>query len=263
MGHLVFVGDSYCAAYQGVQPADDLTQVDATYPTYLNLSAEWLGHIFFSFGYPGRSWWYSRSQLMKALDSQEQRQLKLDNKTTFYDDIAAFVFCHTDANRLNTSNHKISTALLHLPVDHDSNLAKASKLWNSFLVDGEFQLWAMERWFEEINRRFCDRPMIHFNVAPFTVEISRSLKGMVFTTPLLNVSIGEIEGTDKDVDQSLQHDQRYNHFNKHNQSAMARLIVDALQNYAPGQYEIDLVKYDFDQPNPNAWRWPGFGYGTR
>lgn len=263
MGHLVFVGDSYCAAYQGVQPTDNLTQVDAEYPTYLNLSAEWLGHIFYSFGYPGRSWWYSRNHLLKLLDSHEQKQLKINNKTTFYDGIAAFIFCHTDANRLNTPNPKISTSLLHPSADHDPILAKAYRSWSSMLTDGEFQLWAMERWFEEINHRFGDRPMIHFNVSPYTVEISRTLKGMVFTTPLLTVSIGEIEGTVKDVDESLANDQRYNHLNKHNQSAMARLIVDALENYAPGRYEIDLVKYDFDQPNPNAWRWPGRGYSTR
>lgn len=270
MGHLVFVGDSYCAAYQGVNTEDtSVAQVNAHYPTYLNLSAEWLDCDFYSFGYPGHSWWYSRNRLLKLLDSPEQQQLKDQGELNFYDFADAFIFCHTDANRLTTSNPRVSTALLqddltNLSPYYDSMLSTPYKLWSTLLVDGEFQLWAMERWFEEINQRFGDRPMIHFNVTPYTVDISRQLKGVVYTTPLLNVSIGEVTGTEKEIiENSLVDDQRYNHFNEHNQSAMARLIVDTLNNYQPGCRPIDLVKYDFDQPNSNAWRWPGSGFGTR
>lgn len=262
MGHLVFVGDSYCAAY--ARPninTDRIMHIQAKDSTYLDLSADLLGTEFFCFGYPGRSWWFSRSRLLKLLNSPDCR--------TFLHYTDAFIFCHTDANRLNTSNPKVSTVLLNPDpnrksgIDFDPDLSMPYKLWTATLVDGEFQSWAMEKWFQEINELFGSKPMIHFNCAPFTVEISKQLQGVVYTTPLLHISLGEIVGTDEDVSESLVDDKRYNHFNKHNQSAMARLIADTLKNYQPGCREIDLIKYDFDQPNPNAHRWPNPGFGTR
>lgn len=268
MGHLVFVGDSYCASYYGPLVEDtSVTQISAHYPTYLNLSAEWLGYNFYSYGYPGRSWWYSRNRLLKMFDSEETQTLINNGEPTFYDYTEALIFCHTDANRMNTSDARISTALLYkdkndLSSEHDPALIKPYKLWSTCLIDGGFQIWAMEQWFKEINQRFGEKPMIHFNVSPYTVEISKQLRGVVYTTPLLNISLGEIVGTSDKVLNSLNDDQRYNHFNQHNQAAMARLIVNTLKNYEPGIRPIDLVKYDFDQPNPNARNWPGENVGS-
>lgn len=272
MGHLVFVGDSYCASFQHENPFLEyrcIPHVQSSYPTYLNLSAQQLGCDFYSFGYPGRSWWFSRSGLLKFLHSQEEISLNNPGSPSFYSDIDAFIFCHSDANRLNTSNPGSSTMLLDpnpdlkAHRDYDPELSLPYKLWSTMLIDEEFQLWAMEKWFQEINELFSDRPMIHFNIAPYTVEISRQLHGVVYTTPLINISVGETTGTDEEISKSMEHDKRYNHFNQHNQSAMADLIVDTLTNYQPGRREIDLIKYNFDQPNSNAYRWPGAGFGTR
>jgi hypothetical protein len=263
MGHLIFVGDSYCATYNSDSHADksdkihDWAQVHSDYPTYLNLSAKWTERTFYSYGYGGRSWFYSRHKLLEALDSIEK----------LYEDTDALIFCHTDGYRMNTTDRRISTVLLFKSAsgspDFDTELHEPYLLWRTYLMDSKFQEWALGQWFKEINERFADKKMIHFNMGPWTVESSQQLKGVVYTTPLMNISLGELCGTDDEVMNQMALDRRYNHYNEHNNQAMARLIVDTLNNYEPGIRTIDLIKYDFDQPNPNAWRWPDGGYGSK
>ena len=263
MGHLIFVGDSYSASYNHEHCANNSgkmwnrAQISSAYPTYLNLSAEWTGRTLYSHGYAGRSWFYSRHMLLNAFDSIEKLS----------EDTDALIFCHTDAYRMNTTDQRISTALLFKSAasspDFELELHEPYLLWSTLLMDCKFQEWAIEQWFKEINERFGNKQMIHFNMGPWTVESSRQLKGVVYTTPLMNISIGELCGTDEEVMNQVPNDRRYNHFNEHNNQALARLITDTLNNYEPGLRTIDLVKYEFDQPNPNAWRWPDSGYGSK
>ena len=84
---------------------------------------------------------------------------------------------------------------------------------------------------------------------------------MVYQTQLLTVSVGELTGTDDEIVNQIITDQRHNHFNAHNNRALANIVINAVRNYTPGRYDLDLR--EFEQPNPNAHKYPKPGFGTR
>jgi hypothetical protein len=253
--NIIFVGDSYCATFLNTKEESlPSGQVGSHQPTYLNLVANNFDCDLYSFGYAGKSWWYSRCELINFLN----------NNSAWYQNNQAIIFCHTDCNRPNTTDPSIGTGLLSQDNQHTIQ-AQAYKLWELEIKDSAFQRWAQDQWFNEINQKFSHIKTIHFNVSFDSVESSQNLlPGSVFTTPLINISLGEFVGSDSEVlSKSTFMDQRPNHFNEKNNQAMANLIIDSLKNYSKGSRPVDLVKYGFDQPNPNAHRWPDPGWGTQ
>jgi hypothetical protein len=154
------------------------------------------------------------------------------------------------------------------PADKDQNYkskvrtAKAYKSWLLNLMDTEYQSWAQEQWFHEIARTFQHVPQMHFFSFPNNVDMAKKiLPGIVFTTPLVHVSLGEATGTDADIMQKfVAKDQRTNHFSMQNNQVLGNLVVDSMQNYQPGSRPIDTDKFDII--NPNAVNWPNPGFGT-
>ena len=85
---------------------------------------------------------------------------------------------------------------------------------------------------------------------------------MVYTTPLVNISIGEITGTEEEIRLSIStKETRKNHLSSKNNQALAAVIIDSINNYEPGHYAIDTSR--FEQPNANAVNYPNPGYGTK
>jgi hypothetical protein len=147
---------------------------------------------------------------------------------------------------------------------YESNVrtAKSYKTWVLDLMDVDYQFWAQEQWFHEIARTFQHVPQMHFFAFPYNVDIGKKiLPGIVFTTPLVHVSLGEATGTDTEITQKFMlTDQRSNHFNMQHNQALGDLVADSMQNYQPGARPIDTD--NFDIINPNAVNWPNPGFGT-
>ena len=143
------------------------------------------------------------------------------------------------------------------------NLGESLQRWVVDIVDYPFQDWAQEQWFHEIARTFKDVKQIHFNNYTFTVDNSIAiLPGVVYTTPLIHISLGEATGTDAEVTKNfMSDDQRANHFNTANNIALGELVVATAQNYQPGVYPIDFSTFNITNPNPT--RWPNPRFGTR
>jgi hypothetical protein len=258
--NIIFVGDSFCATYKHVgvcfyfleglrsphvQNQDRGIDESRTLWTIAHPSqvAKHYGYNLYNFGFGGKSWWYSRCRMLNYL---EENPGLIENTQ-------AFVFFHTDEQRLN-----IGPRFESREIDY----RQLQRLWKTDLIDTDFQLWAQLKWFQEIKNYVGSIPSIHFHCFTSTPQYSHLLPGMNFTTPLVQLSIGELTGSESEIMASLsKNDIRANHLNEHNNQALADVIINALDNYKPGTYSIDISK--FDQPNKNAHRWPLPGYGTK
>jgi hypothetical protein len=267
MKNIVFVGDSYCSAWAGpsVIPHWPRQQKfilgNSGRRSWLDVSAAKLGLDLYSFGFSGASWYYSRLQLFKHMDLDPD----------WIKNVAVMVFCHTDCWRYNTSNGDVGVEMAmpdYQPADKNEfyegkvRAAKAYKSWLLDLMDVDYQFWVQEQWFHEIARTFQHVPQMHFCAFPHNVDIAKKiLPGIVFTTPLVHVSLGEATGTDAEiVEKFMVNDQRCNHFSMQNNQALGDLVADSMQNYQPGARSIDTDKFDII--NPNAVNWPNPGFGT-
>lgn len=254
MKNIIFIGDSFCCAWRNSLNPDNHYHTGQYYPvsdtlsSWMDVAADQLDLAVYSFGFPGRSWYFSRTQFLKYLS----------HTPDLLDNASVVVFCHTDHCRMNTSDSSISVAMQMPGYQHDSDKALALKMWMTDLVDYRYQTWAQEQWFHEINRIFAPYPdikLIHFNNFPFSIESSKLLNGCVFTTALMHLSLAEFTGTTQEITKrAFDNDQRINHFNEHNNRALGNLVVDAVKNYRTGRFEIDISKFDYN--NPKAVNWP-------
>lgn len=242
--NIIFFGDSYCASFHYVGQGNRKipgTNQDVDAPGgHPSLVAQDLGYNLYNFGYGGKGWWYSRDMMYTYLA----------NTPEVLENTAAMVFFHTDPYRLLLSRS-------HEPHDLDYH----DKVWQTGMIDHNYLCWSQSQWFLEINQRFGTVPTVHFFCYHEPTTYSQLLPGMSFISPLIHLSIGEMLGTDKQILSQIYNDKRANHFNTHNNRAIADIIVQALANYQPGTYTIDSTK--FDQPNKNAHRWPEPGHGTQ
>jgi hypothetical protein len=251
MAAIAFVGDSFCAAYnhESWKSRECTTwQKGVETPTYLDIVAQTNGYTLYPFGFGGKSWWYSRCRFIEELERLP--------KSLFADQLETIVFCHTNPGRINNAwNRELSNT------DTDSSFAID---YYKRIFDGQFNEWAQQQWFKEIAEKWGHLKTIHFHCFTETVPLSHLLPGMVYTTPLIWVSIGELTGSDNEIEKKLIHDNRsdsrFNHLNAHNNKVLAEFILGAIYDYRPGQYEIDTS--NFDIINPKATRWPNPGYGT-
>ena len=268
MKNIVFVGDSYCSAWAGPSAMPHWPRQQTFHPmdrskcSWLDVSAAKLELDLYSFGYAGASWYYSREQLFRHMASNPG----------WIGNVAVMIFCHTDCWRYNTREADIGVEMSapdYQPADKDQyyeskvRTAQSYRAWLLDLMDEQYQLWAQEQWFHEIARTFQHVPQMHFFSFHHNVDIAKKiLPGIVFTTPLVHVSLGEATGTDAEITQKfMATDQRCNHFSMQNNRALGNLAADSMQNYQPGARPIDT--HNFELINPNASRWPNPGFGTR
>lgn len=245
MNNIVFVGDSFCATYDfnlwslKGQPAH---QHGTSYPTHPSLVADHFNCNLHPHGYGGQSWWYIR---------QKYRAYYHEGHGAH--DTLAVVFFHTNPDRINNACNE------QLGNHHSDNLAIA--YYYNDIHDKEYANWACQQWFKEIAQEHAQIKTIHFHCFPYTVQWSNLLPGMVYTTPVIHLSLGELTGTDDEIfKKSSFNETRYNHLNNYNNRALADVIIHSINNYQPGQYTIDTTK--FEQANPNAYRYPAAGFGT-
>jgi len=248
MSAIAVVGDSFCAAY-GVEDwrshGCTLNQWGTTEPTWVDQIARTGGYTLYPYGFGGKSWWFSRQRFSEAL-----QRIPPD---IFEHQLECIVFCHTNSGRINNAwNAELSNTDTHTP---------AAQNFYRYIFDSEFHAWAQQAWFREIAQRWAHLKTIHFHCFPDSVAYSDLLPGVVYTTPLIHISIGELTGSDADIQQQMIQDQRFNHLNAHNNQQLATVIQQALYNYQPGQYSINTQ--EFVQVNPNSVKFPHPGFGTK
>lgn len=251
--YIAFVGDSFCGFTNS--PRTNLYGFPQgsvqTPPSYTSLVADHYGYGESLHGYCGRSWWYSWVRFYN------EWQDKLDQ-------LEAIIFCHTHANRINNSeNHDLP----HMVSDHifslfnRDDLARACETYYKHILDVDFNAWAQQQYFKMLREKFSSVKTIHFHCFRDTLPWSDLLPGVVYTTCLMHVAIGEEIGTSQQILDATGDQSKANHFNEHNNRALAGVIIDTLDDYKPGQYEIPLA--GFDQPNQNAKNWPDGKFWTK
>lgn len=239
--YILFLGDSYCACISPEHYAQSERgpwQWSKDIPCYPSLVADHYGFKLLCHGYGGKSWWYSRSQF----EYQLQQQPDLLNK------IDAMVFVHTDWDRLLSDTHDISTFHLYFKSGFQKPLEKekhnALKLYYKYLHDKNFYDWAGQNWFQELSTRFRHIKQVHFHCFDSTTKYNHLLYGQKFTTPLMWISAGEINGTDDQIYEQFSRDTRANHMNNKNNQVLAQLIINALDNYQDQSQEIPMSNFD-------------------
>lgn len=248
MSAIAFVGDSFCASYRAqdiVEHGWPPLQHGTNESTYLDIVAKTNRYTLYPYGFGGKSWWYSRQRFIDDLQRIP--------KEIFADQLEVIVFCHTNSGRINNAwNRELSNT--------DTTPPEMQYYYRN-VFDGDFHDWAQQQWFKEIAERWGHLKTIHFHCFPESVKWSDLLPGVVYTTPLIHISMGELQGTEKEIDQAIKIDKRYNHFNSHNNQAMAECILSTIYNYTPEHRKINLD--NFNIVNQNAFRWPNAGFGTK
>ena len=248
--YIAFVGDSFCASiaprhlslFSGPRfNPQRLSRSDNT-AFWPSIVIDELGQNLAHYGFSGRSWWYSWSKFWSDWNHR-------------LNDLHAVIFMHTNHDRLNNST---DPHLFHLPYEPMPEMFKheprsdAVKLYYAYIHDSAFNQWCQQQYFKTIRELLQDVPQIHFFCFSTPSEITCDiLPGIRFTTPLAALSTAELDTTGR----LPTDDTRANHFNEHNNRAMAHLVIDTLRDYSPRISSIPLDGWDL-QVIPNDSLWP-------
>lgn len=252
--YIAFVGDSFCATidrkhlslFSGPRFNPHRHSRSANTAFWPSIVIDQLGQNLAHYGFGGRSWWYSWNKFWSDWNHR-------------LNDLHAVVFLHTNHDRLNNS---IDDELFHLPHDtarkrelfKDESRDNAVKLYYAYIHDCAFNQWCQQQYFKTIRELLPEIRQIHFFCFSVPSQITCDiLPGIRFTTPLAALSAAELDATGR----LPLGDPRANHFNEHNNRAMAQLVIDALRYYSPRISSIPLDGWDL-QVEPNGSLWPHF-----
>jgi len=242
MPAIAFVGDSYCASYGQAlhtKRGCPLYQVGTNDPTYPDLVAKALNYNLYPCGYGGKGWWFSRQRLLDEITATGQTP-------------EIIVFCHSDSQRINNA----------WDIQLHNTPGPQSRDYYKYIHDDEFNRWAQKQWFKEIASCWAEIKTIHFHCFTQTPDWSDLLPGMVYTTPLVHISVGELTGTEAEIlSQMGENEKRKNHLSARNNQVLGEVILDAINDYRPGKHELDLGR--FELINHNSVKFPHTGYGTK
>lgn len=247
--YIAVVGDSF-GAHISPKHHDQwhLTKIDMSFrsrangPAWPSLAADQLELNLAPYGFGGRSWWWS---WQKFWHDWYQDLRRLD----------AIIFLHTGYERINNSVDLQLPHLLNAPTEFLQSCpvekVEAIKSYFLHIQDDDFQRWAQRQFFRYLRDILPPMKILHFFCmavpTPATCDL---LTGMVFRTPLLWLSAAEY--TDTRPKKWPYPDLRANHFNDHNNQALADLICSSLEHYRPGVYDVPWK--EFYQARPKDFR---------
>lgn len=242
---LLLFGDSYAAAGAATKKHKFKNQYQTwrggaeTKRPYIDILSEDLLDDQYDvqvFGFGGMGWWYSRAMLCN--------QFKHD--PTFFDRIEIVISAHTGIKRLPYSPG----------VEYNSDLDNAlRKKMFKCRFDTEFFDWAHLHWAREFSDMFKDKMMINFFCYdPKDINADLFTNGMNCTTPLIHLSVAELEGTKKETDHRICNDKRVSHFSTENHPIFAEVCHWAIKNYKPNtQFDFPMDKWHVKNPNYANW----------
>ena len=199
------------------------------------------------FAYGGKSWWFS----YQMFERWKQENIKLWKKTDLV------IFLHTDPRRFNSQDHLVPGHSSQGPVSTCDRVGKntissvstqkhtALKYHELDLYDEQFNLWAYDRFIESFPRIFKNKKMLNFTCFNYNVEQTRYCDipvGSVVVRPSLSeISLNEYK---KSVAGIPINDQRPGHFSQPNHDVFFQYLVDLIDNYQPGRFEIPLTSFE-------------------
>lgn len=243
--YIAFIGDSFCATvspkhyslFKDMPGHEFRGRIHSS--AWPSLVVDTLEANIAPYGFLSRSWWYS---WQKFWQDWQDRLDRLD----------AVIFVHTNHERFNHEDDKVINLLSdrvkevfkHL---HAEDMNQAVRLYYTHLFDKSFHKWSQQQFFRYLRDHLPDCKIIHYFCFDFPSRETQSvLPGMIFSSPLYLLSRAELQQTESFLDT------RANHFNDHNNQALADLTVQALNHYRPGVYEIPWQ--EFYQLDPSTYR---------
>jgi hypothetical protein len=223
MKNIIITGDSFCYDQRHDAPT-------TVWPRAL---ADQLGLALHGQGFPGGHWWACRNYLKKLPDH-------------VFDTAEVMVFVHTNAGRVPSLDPQMVQGD---PSARSTEPELAVYLYHKYISDTLFAEWAQQRWFEEISQTWGHKKLCHLHAFPWTTPYEHLLSGLIIQPNLAALSLNEL-GTDKF---SLISDTRSNHFNPHNNQALARELAHMISGNLTGIQQLNL--YNFEQ---KTTRWLGW-----
>lgn len=223
MSDIIIAGDSFCASVGWPEKVAE------------KLNLELSKH-----GYGGHSWWRTRSSLM------ELPYEVINNPEVI-------IFCHTQAHRIPSRDDKL-VRIDYNNIDNNIPEELAVKMYWTYIFSDEFRAffdWSHEKWYQEISERWGHCKLIHLHCFPGTWKKRHLLKGMHIKQTLTSISLNELGDVSE---QSLRSCGRPNHFNEHNNTALATELVRLIENYQEGEVDLDLSKFDLKSTKWFDWR---------
>lgn len=240
--YVAFVGDSFCAHVDSDRfrrfyawQHDMQSRPRAEGPCWSSLVVDALKCNLAPYGFGGRSWWYSWQKFWRDWEHR-------------LDELEAVIFCHTDFTRLNNAENDDIPHTFYFNSDEGCmgpKTVQGLEFWHSHLLDIDFQRWCQQQFFQHLASLMLPFKMLHFFSINFPSEKTlTTLPGIKFTLPLVLLSAAEDDSLLKDWASTGRHDLRANHFNDHNNKAMAWTVIDALEDYRPGVRALDINEFD-------------------
>lgn len=211
MKNIIIVGDSFCMNPQG-------------WPKML---ADELRLTLISRGVGGEHWWGTR-QFLKNLDPALIKNTEV------------IIFAHTFSQRLPTTDSTLGKFPLH-NLDTSDEKQLAVKLYYKYIHNYEFDDWAQISWFKDISNIYKNIKMVHLHGFPWSLESRHHLNGINVLPNLAALSLNELGTTSLE---SLAVDRRINHFNMHNNRVLAAQLKNIIDNYSPGDVELDINQFE-------------------
>ena len=223
MKNIIITGDSFCY--------DQRSEASAL--VWPRILANQLGLTLHGQGFPGGHWWACRNYLQK-----------LPNDVI--DNAEVMVFVHTNANRIPTLDPQLVQGD---PNARETESELAVYLYHKYISDTLFAEWSQQCWFEEIDRTWGHKKLCHLHAFPWTTPYENLLTGLIVQPNLSALSLNEL-GADKF---SLIADTRSNHFNMHNNQALAQELTRMISQDLIGVQQLNL--YNFEQKTTQWLGW--------
>jgi len=214
VSYIYIAGDSYCFHRENIEKH---------WPAKL---AELCSLQLEGYGFAGQGWWPVRKHLLDYMKSHK------------FEETEYFVFCHTDPNRLLSSN-----PIFSIP-SSDGDLAK--KIWHTYIQTDDVTTWCMQQWFYELNQLMQGKKVVHLQCFPNTQQYFSILEGIKFDTPLLHIAVTSAGGQpntwgDREDIKKLMH-QYHNHLSPEFNLRLAHTVHNSLLSHSNKQQciQIDL-----------------------
>ena len=216
MKNVIVLGDSFSSSAKG----------------WPSMVAEQLNLNLICYREGGQSWWAAK-QFLNTINDADIKNCEV------------VIFTHTNTDRIPTNNKTIGK-INYSQLNKDNELELAIGLHFKYIHDHEFLHWAHKKWFEEIASSWTHAKIVNLHSFPWTWDDRLLLDGVNVWPSLASVSLNEVNAKEF----SLMHDHRFNHLNTYNNQELANQIVDIVNNYVPGDKQLDLTKF---QQLTNKW----------
>jgi len=204
MSYIYIVGDSYCF-YR--------TDADTHWPAILakKLNLELQGQ-----GFPGQGWWPVRQHLIDYCNT--------DN----FDRTKYFIFCHTQPQRLLSSNPIFGIL--------SSEAEQARKIWHAYIQTNDVSEWCMQQWFYELNKLVQGKQVLHIQCFHINQEYISTLGGLKFAQPLLDLAIESAGGTKNSWETDNAVNQRMNQYHNHLSPDYNMMLADQIYKQITAEF---------------------------